>query len=200
MRPGDGLWRLRGRQLPVEERVALDLFYIRNYTVTLDLQILVQTARELMHRMMGEEDGLARWEEPQAAHPAATGAAAANASAVAAKEPATREESARSVWSRPSLTQLLAEAAEALQGVDAGSRARRGCIAEGAGAGRDHLHRRQRRKRGHRIASRARPAEGRGRARRVACRQPGLITGGPTIFVRSRLRRPAEVLGRAQDG
>ena len=66
MRPGvTGLWRLRGRELPVEERVALDLFYIRNYTITLDVQILVATVRELARRMLGREDALARWEERQ---------------------------------------------------------------------------------------------------------------------------------------
>lgn len=65
MNPGlTGLWRLRGRDLGVEERVALDLYYIRNYSVTLDLQVLMHTARELGHRLLGEHDGLARWEEP----------------------------------------------------------------------------------------------------------------------------------------
>jgi lipopolysaccharide/colanic/teichoic acid biosynthesis glycosyltransferase len=63
MRPGlTGLWRLRGRELPVEELVALDLYYIRNYTVALDLQILQHTARELLQRLMRKPDGLARWE------------------------------------------------------------------------------------------------------------------------------------------
>jgi len=66
MNPGlSGLWRLRGRELPIEERVALDLYYIRNYTIALDLQVLFHTARELTHRLFGEEDGLARWEEPR---------------------------------------------------------------------------------------------------------------------------------------
>jgi lipopolysaccharide/colanic/teichoic acid biosynthesis glycosyltransferase len=63
MRPGlTGLWRLRGRELPVEELVALDLYYIRNYTVALDLQILQHTARELLQRLLRKPDGLARWE------------------------------------------------------------------------------------------------------------------------------------------
>jgi lipopolysaccharide/colanic/teichoic acid biosynthesis glycosyltransferase len=63
MRPGlTGLWRLRGRELPVEELVALDLYYIRNYTVALDLQILQHTARGLLQRLMGKPDRLARWE------------------------------------------------------------------------------------------------------------------------------------------
>lgn len=63
MRPGlTGLWRLRGRELPVEELVALDLYYIRNYTVALDMQILQHTARELLQRLLRKPDGLARWE------------------------------------------------------------------------------------------------------------------------------------------
>jgi hypothetical protein len=63
MRPGlTGLWRLRCRELPVEERVALDLYYIRNYTVSLDLQILLHTARGLLRRALRRPDGLARWE------------------------------------------------------------------------------------------------------------------------------------------
>jgi lipopolysaccharide/colanic/teichoic acid biosynthesis glycosyltransferase len=64
MRPGlTGLWRLRGRELPIEERVALDLYYIRNYTVAVDLQVLLYTGRELMRRLFGEQDVLARWDE-----------------------------------------------------------------------------------------------------------------------------------------
>jgi lipopolysaccharide/colanic/teichoic acid biosynthesis glycosyltransferase len=63
MRPGlTGLWRLRGQELPVEERVALDLYYIRNYTVGLDLQVLLHTARGLLRRVARRPDGLARWE------------------------------------------------------------------------------------------------------------------------------------------
>jgi hypothetical protein len=62
MRPGlTGLWRLRGHEMPTEELVALDLYYIRNYTVALDLQILYHTARRLLQRLMGSPDGLARW-------------------------------------------------------------------------------------------------------------------------------------------
>ena len=67
MRPGlTGLWRLRGQELPVEERVSLDLYYIRNYTIALDLQILLHTAGGLLRRLMGEPDGLARWEADRA--------------------------------------------------------------------------------------------------------------------------------------
>jgi hypothetical protein len=103
MRPGvTGLWRLRGRELPVEERVALDLFYIRNYTITLDVQILVQTARELTRRWLGWPDGLARWEEPHrgAGVVAATGAVA-GASSATADLPPVRQDPTPPVWSRP---------------------------------------------------------------------------------------------------
>jgi hypothetical protein len=106
MRPGvTGLWRLRGRELPVEERVALDLFYIRNYTVTLDVQILVATVRELARRLLGRADGLARWYEPEAATVPAPATASASAPApdgsIPVVEPSVREESTRSTWSRP---------------------------------------------------------------------------------------------------
>jgi len=101
MRPGvTGLWRLRGRELPVEERVALDLFYIRNYTVTLDVQILVATMRELARRALGRADGLARWYEPETGPgaPADTASPADGAAPVA--EQVTPEERTRATWSR----------------------------------------------------------------------------------------------------
>jgi lipopolysaccharide/colanic/teichoic acid biosynthesis glycosyltransferase len=102
MRPGvTGLWRLRGRELPVEERVALDLFYIRNYTVTLDVQILVETARALARRVLGREDGLARWEEPPAGPGAIAGTAPVADGAIPLTEPAVQEHRTPSVWSRP---------------------------------------------------------------------------------------------------
>ncbi len=62
LRPGlTGLWRLRNADDGVEERVALDLYYVRNCTFTLDLQILFQTGRELIRRSMGRRSLLARW-------------------------------------------------------------------------------------------------------------------------------------------
>jgi len=62
LRPGlTGLWRLRGADHGVEERVALDLYYVRNCTFTLDVQILFQTGRELIRRSMGRRSLLARW-------------------------------------------------------------------------------------------------------------------------------------------
>lgn len=62
MRPGlTGLWRFRSGDLPIDERVALDLYYIRNYTFAMDLQILLNTSRQLLRRFWGAEDDLARW-------------------------------------------------------------------------------------------------------------------------------------------
>ena len=97
MRPGlSGLWRLRGRELAVEERVALDLYYVRNYTIALDLNLLLQTARELGRRWQGQEDGLARWDEAEAA-PASLSAPSAGPPAAVAPS----GEMAPSVETRP---------------------------------------------------------------------------------------------------
>lgn len=63
MRPGlTGLWRLDTADLTVEERVALDLYYIRNYSLGLDLQILYLTVRGLVGRLRGAAGALARWQ------------------------------------------------------------------------------------------------------------------------------------------
>jgi lipopolysaccharide/colanic/teichoic acid biosynthesis glycosyltransferase len=45
IRPGiTGLWQVSGRSdISYEERVRLDMFYIRNWTVWLDLQLLIRT-------------------------------------------------------------------------------------------------------------------------------------------------------------
>src|SRR5436190_8012597 len=45
VRPGlTGLWQVSGRSdVSYEERVRLDMFYIRNYSIWLDLQLIVQT-------------------------------------------------------------------------------------------------------------------------------------------------------------
>ena len=62
MRPGlTGLWRLYTGDLTVEERVALDLYYVRNYSIALDAQILYLTVRGLTGRMLGTVSVLARW-------------------------------------------------------------------------------------------------------------------------------------------
>jgi hypothetical protein len=63
MRPGlTGLWRLNTADLSVEERVALDLYYVRNYSLALDVQILYLTARGLAGRLLGAVGVLARWQ------------------------------------------------------------------------------------------------------------------------------------------
>lgn len=62
MRPGlTGLWRLRAGEMAMDERVALDLYYIRNYTLSLDAQIMFNTARQLWRRLAGDHGTLARW-------------------------------------------------------------------------------------------------------------------------------------------
>lgn len=62
MRPGlTGLWRFRAENLPIDEAVALDLYYIRNYTFAMDLQIYFNTARQLVRRVLGISDELSRW-------------------------------------------------------------------------------------------------------------------------------------------
>ena len=45
VRPGiTGLWQVSGRSnISYEERVRLDMYYIRNWTIWLDIQLLVQT-------------------------------------------------------------------------------------------------------------------------------------------------------------
>jgi lipopolysaccharide/colanic/teichoic acid biosynthesis glycosyltransferase len=45
IRPGiTGLWQVSGRaDVDYEEKVRLDMYYIRNYTIWLDLQILIRT-------------------------------------------------------------------------------------------------------------------------------------------------------------
>lgn len=62
MRPGlTGLWRLNTAALSVEARVALDLYYVRNYSLALDVQILYLTVRGLATRSGGNGRRLARW-------------------------------------------------------------------------------------------------------------------------------------------
>jgi hypothetical protein len=71
MRPGlTGLWRLYTGNLTVEERVALDVYYVRNYSLALDAQILYLTVRGLAGRMLGTVGVLARWHPEHPAAPA----------------------------------------------------------------------------------------------------------------------------------
>ena len=85
IRPGlTGPWR---QVEDLSEQAILDLYYIRNYTIALDLQVLFHTARELVHRLFGEADGLARWDEPQreaVSLPSEVGAAPSAEASVAA--------------------------------------------------------------------------------------------------------------------
>ena len=52
VRPGiTGLWQVSGRSdVSYEERIRLDMSYIRNWTLWLDLQILLQTLPEVLRR------------------------------------------------------------------------------------------------------------------------------------------------------
>ena len=52
VKPGiSGLWQVRGRSdIGYEERVTLDMHYIRNYSIWLDLQILFQTLPKVLRR------------------------------------------------------------------------------------------------------------------------------------------------------
>jgi lipopolysaccharide/colanic/teichoic acid biosynthesis glycosyltransferase len=46
-----GLWQVSGRSdVSYEERVSLDMYYIRNWSIWLDLQILFQTIPVVLRR------------------------------------------------------------------------------------------------------------------------------------------------------
>jgi hypothetical protein len=87
MRPGvTGLWRVNTADLSVEERVALDLYYIRNYSLSLDFQILFFTLRGLT-RIRRFAHALARWHPEAAAAPAAPVAPASRPVVVPVSDP-----------------------------------------------------------------------------------------------------------------
>jgi len=52
VKPGlTGLWQVRGRSdVSYEERVRFDMFYIRNWTIWMDLQIILQTIPTVIFR------------------------------------------------------------------------------------------------------------------------------------------------------
>jgi lipopolysaccharide/colanic/teichoic acid biosynthesis glycosyltransferase len=52
VKPGlSGLWQVRGRSdVSYEERVRFDMFYIRNWTIWMDLQIILQTIPTVLFR------------------------------------------------------------------------------------------------------------------------------------------------------
>jgi lipopolysaccharide/colanic/teichoic acid biosynthesis glycosyltransferase len=87
MRPGlTGLWRLRTGELAFEERVALDLYYVRNYTLSLDAQILFNTGRLLWRRLLHGTAELARWSRMQRGRAVAPEVIAATGGALQAAE------------------------------------------------------------------------------------------------------------------
>jgi lipopolysaccharide/colanic/teichoic acid biosynthesis glycosyltransferase len=53
VRPGmTGLWQISGRsEVPFDEMCLLDIYYIENWSLTLDLQILLQTAPKVLFRI-----------------------------------------------------------------------------------------------------------------------------------------------------
>jgi lipopolysaccharide/colanic/teichoic acid biosynthesis glycosyltransferase len=50
VRPGiTGLWQVSGRaDIPFEEKVLLDIYYIENWSLGIDIQILAQTAPQVI--------------------------------------------------------------------------------------------------------------------------------------------------------
>jgi exopolysaccharide biosynthesis polyprenyl glycosylphosphotransferase len=52
VKPGiTGLWQVRGRSdVSYDERVRLDMYYIRNWSIWLDVQILIQTIPAVLHK------------------------------------------------------------------------------------------------------------------------------------------------------
>ena len=53
VQPGmTGLWQISGRsEVPFDEMCLLDIYYIENWSLTLDLQILLQTAPKVLFRI-----------------------------------------------------------------------------------------------------------------------------------------------------
>jgi len=63
MRPGlTGLWRLEAGEVVRDQRVKADLYYVRNYSLILDVQILCSTVRELVRWSLGQRDTLVGWD------------------------------------------------------------------------------------------------------------------------------------------
>ena len=62
MRPGlTGLWRFHGDNLDFGERVTLDLAYVRNYSLFLDIKIMLQTVVLVGLRRIRGDKRLSRW-------------------------------------------------------------------------------------------------------------------------------------------
>jgi hypothetical protein len=89
MRPGlTGLWRLRSAPLSLEQSVGLDLYYVRNYSLVLDAQLLVNTARMLLSQvLLGRQGHLARWGQATAGEDATR---PPDPSSAAVREPVAR--------------------------------------------------------------------------------------------------------------
>jgi lipopolysaccharide/colanic/teichoic acid biosynthesis glycosyltransferase len=62
MRPGlTGLWRFHEDNLVFRERVKMDLAYVRNYSVFLDIKIMIQTVFLVWRRWATADESLSRW-------------------------------------------------------------------------------------------------------------------------------------------
>lgn len=62
MRPGlTGLWRFHEDNLVLRERVKMDLAYVRNYSVFLDIKIMIQTVFLVWRRWATADESLSRW-------------------------------------------------------------------------------------------------------------------------------------------
>jgi lipopolysaccharide/colanic/teichoic acid biosynthesis glycosyltransferase len=59
VKPGlTGLWQVLGRKdLPLRDSIEYDFYYIRNWTIWLDLQILIQTLLVVLRRRWGRLSG-----------------------------------------------------------------------------------------------------------------------------------------------
>ncbi|HIF38882.1 MAG TPA: hypothetical protein EYQ69_06690, partial [Gemmatimonadetes bacterium] len=56
-----GLWRFHEDNLVLRERVKMDLAYVRNYSVFLDIKIMFQTMFLVWRRWATADESLSRW-------------------------------------------------------------------------------------------------------------------------------------------
>jgi lipopolysaccharide/colanic/teichoic acid biosynthesis glycosyltransferase len=62
MKPGLlGLWRLRTDVVDLEGLARLDLYYVRNYTIALDMQVLLETVSRTVRSVWSERESFHRW-------------------------------------------------------------------------------------------------------------------------------------------
>ena len=62
MRPGlTGLWRFHEDKIGFSERATIDLAYVRNYSIFLDIKIMMQTITLVWLRWLRSDESLSRW-------------------------------------------------------------------------------------------------------------------------------------------